>query len=34
MVPNPRYYERRGSTPFLARQTAVIRARMSQAQVP
>jgi len=34
MVPNPRYYERRGATPFLARQTAVIRARMAQVQVP
>jgi monofunctional biosynthetic peptidoglycan transglycosylase len=34
MVPNPRYYERRGTTPFLARQTAVIRARMAQVQVP
>jgi len=34
MVPNPRYYERRGTTPFLARQTAVIRARMGQVQVP
>jgi len=34
MVPNPRYYERRGTTPFLARQTAVIRARMTQVQVP
>ena len=34
MVPNPRYYERRGTTPFLARQTAVIRARMTQVHVP
>ena len=34
MVPNPRYYERRGATPFLARQTAVIRARMPQVRVP
>ena len=34
MVPNPRYYERRGTTPFLARQTAVIRARMAQVRVP
>jgi monofunctional biosynthetic peptidoglycan transglycosylase len=34
MVPNPRYYERRGTTPFLARQTAVIRARLEQVQVP
>ncbi len=34
MVPNPRYYERRGATPFLARQTAVIRARMAQVRVP
>jgi monofunctional biosynthetic peptidoglycan transglycosylase len=34
MVPNPRYYERRGATPFLARQTATIRARMAQVRVP
>ncbi len=34
MVPNPRYYERRGTTPFLARQTAVIRARMAQVHIP
>ncbi len=34
MVPNPRYYERRGTTPFLARQAAVIRARMMQVHVP
>ncbi len=34
MVPNPRYYERRGVTPFLARQSAVIRARMPQVRVP
>jgi monofunctional glycosyltransferase len=34
MVPNPRYYERRGTTPFLARQTAVIRARMEQVRIP
>jgi monofunctional biosynthetic peptidoglycan transglycosylase len=34
MVPNPRYYERRGVTPFLARQRATIRARMGQVQVP
>ena len=34
MVPNPRYYERRGATPFLARQTAVIRARMPQVRIP
>ncbi len=34
MVPNPRYYERRGTTPFLARQSAVIRARMPQVRVP
>jgi len=34
MVPNPRYYERRGTTPFLARQSAVIRTRMVQARVP
>lgn len=34
MVPNPRYYERRGTTPFLARQSAVIRARMAQVNIP
>jgi monofunctional biosynthetic peptidoglycan transglycosylase len=34
MVPNPRYYERRGETRFLARQTATIRARMEQVRVP
>ena len=34
MIPRPRYYERRGTTPFLARQTATIRARMEQVQVP
>jgi monofunctional biosynthetic peptidoglycan transglycosylase len=34
MVPNPRYYERRGTTAFLARQTATIRARMVQVRVP
>lgn len=34
MIPNPRYYERRGTTPFLARQIAVVRARMAQVRVP
>jgi monofunctional biosynthetic peptidoglycan transglycosylase len=34
MIPNPRYYERRGTTPHLARQTAVIRARMDQVRAP
>jgi monofunctional biosynthetic peptidoglycan transglycosylase len=34
MIPNPRYYERRGTTPFLARRQAVIRARMAQVRVP
>jgi len=34
MIPNPRYYERRGTTRFLARQTSVIRARMGQVRVP
>jgi len=34
MVPNPRYYERRGATPFLARQTAVIRKRMAETRIP
>ena len=34
MIPNPRYYERRGTTPFLARQRATILARMGQVRVP
>jgi monofunctional biosynthetic peptidoglycan transglycosylase len=34
MIPRPRYYERRGVTPFLARQAATIRARMEQVRVP
>jgi hypothetical protein len=34
MIPNPRYYERRGTTPFLARQRSTILARMSQVHVP
>jgi monofunctional glycosyltransferase len=34
MIPNPRHYERRGTTAFLARQTAVIRARMEQVRAP
>ena len=34
MIPNPRYYERRGTTPHLARQAAVIRARMGQVRAP
>lgn len=34
IIPNPRYYERRGVTPFLERRIAVIRARMAQVQVP
>ena len=34
MIPNPRYYARRGTTPFLARQAAVIRARMEQVTIP
>jgi monofunctional biosynthetic peptidoglycan transglycosylase len=34
MIPNPRYYERRGTTPFFERQTETILARMGQARVP
>ena len=34
MIPNPRYYDRRGTTPYLERQAAVIRARMEQVRVP
>ncbi|MBI2313062.1 MAG: monofunctional biosynthetic peptidoglycan transglycosylase [Betaproteobacteria bacterium] len=34
MVPNPRYYDRRRDSPYLARRTELILARMSAAQVP
>lgn len=34
MIPNPRVYERRGTTSYLARQSAVIRARMEQVAIP
>jgi monofunctional biosynthetic peptidoglycan transglycosylase len=34
MIPSPRYYERRGTTPHLARQTAVIRERMDKVRAP
>ena len=34
MVPNPRYYDRHRSTPFLARRTQAILARMPAAELP
>lgn len=34
MIPNPRYYDKRGGTRYLARRTATIQARMYQAAVP
>jgi monofunctional biosynthetic peptidoglycan transglycosylase len=34
MVPRPRYFEKRPNSPFLARHTATIEARMYQAAVP
>ena len=34
MIPNPRFYDKRGNTRYLGRRTATIRARMRHAQVP
>ncbi len=34
MVPNPRYYDKRRSTPFLERKTAMIQARMPASEIP
>jgi monofunctional biosynthetic peptidoglycan transglycosylase len=34
MVPNPRFYDRNRNTPFLARKTATILARMPAAELP
>lgn len=34
MIPNPRFYDKRGGTRYLARRTATIQARMHQAVVP
>ncbi|HEY6000929.1 MAG TPA: monofunctional biosynthetic peptidoglycan transglycosylase [bacterium] len=34
MIPNPRFYERRGVTGYLARRSDVIRARMEQVRAP
>ncbi|MFN0317880.1 MAG: monofunctional biosynthetic peptidoglycan transglycosylase [Burkholderiales bacterium] len=34
MVPNPRYYDKRRSTPFLERKTAMILARMPASDIP
>ena len=34
MVPNPRYYDRRRDSPYLARRAELILARMNAAQVP
>lgn len=34
MIPNPRFYDKRGSTRYLARRTGTIQARMYQSEVP
>ncbi|HYD33928.1 MAG TPA: monofunctional biosynthetic peptidoglycan transglycosylase [Methylophilaceae bacterium] len=34
IIPNPRFYDKRGSTRYLGRRTATIRARMHQVVVP
>ncbi|HSD60071.1 MAG TPA: monofunctional biosynthetic peptidoglycan transglycosylase [Burkholderiales bacterium] len=34
MVPNPRYFDRRRESPYLARRTDLILARMNSAQLP
>ncbi|HEX9180638.1 MAG TPA: monofunctional biosynthetic peptidoglycan transglycosylase [Burkholderiales bacterium] len=34
MVPNPRYFDRRRDSPYLARRTDIILARMNSAQLP
>lgn len=34
MIPNPRFYDKRGGTRYLVRRTATIQARMHQAVVP
>jgi monofunctional biosynthetic peptidoglycan transglycosylase len=34
MVPNPRFYDKRRSTPFLERKTAMIMARMPASEIP
>ena len=34
MIPNPRFYDKRGNTRYLGRRTATIQARMRHAQVP
>ena len=34
MVPNPRFYDKRRSTPFLERKTAMILARMPASEIP
>lgn len=34
MVPNPRFYDKHRATPWLARKTGIILARMNSAQVP
>jgi monofunctional biosynthetic peptidoglycan transglycosylase len=34
MVPNPRFYDRHRSTPWLSKKTGIILSRMGQVQVP
>jgi len=34
IIPNPRFYDKRGSTRYLGRRTATIQARMFQAVIP
>ena len=34
IVPNPRFYDRNRNTPFIARKTATILARMPAAELP
>jgi monofunctional biosynthetic peptidoglycan transglycosylase len=34
MAPKPRYYDKRRSTPWLERKTAIIQARMDAARIP
>lgn len=34
MIPNPRFYDKRGATRYLGRRTATIQARMVQAVIP
>jgi len=34
IIPNPRFYDKRGGTRYLGRRTATIQARLVQAAVP